>query len=1131
MNLPPVTHLDSWHREYLTAVSGREDLAAFAQVWPLAYIEVASPCRAAGDAEALRAVVSDAPHVVLVDSGHEGARFTIAVAERPLSLAEVLPPLQSLSLEVLSEQPFQIIRPDGVTCWLYDFQLGASSLPVDRDGGSRLEDAFRALWMGQAETDTFNRLVVSAGLTWREAAIMRTYGQYLHQLRTPWGRTFTATVLADYAPITKRLSELFNLRFGAHTEAPDADRLQTALRAQIESDIDKVESLTADRVLRRYLNLIIATVRTNFFMTGAPDGHRAIALKFDPSIITVMPKPRPRFEVFVGSPRLEGIHLRFGSVARGGLRWSDRHEDLRTEILGLATAQVAKNAVIVPTGAKGGFVIKRPTAASGPITAEEGPAGYREFIAALLDVHDNLDPATGQPVHAPGTVAYEGGDAYLVVAADKGTATFSDTANDIASSRNFWLGDAFASGGSAGYDHKLMGITAKGAWQSVRRHFLELGFDPHTDTFTAVGIGDMSGDVFGNGMLLSPSMKLVAAFDHRHIFLDPNPDTERSHTERTRLFNLARSSWADYAPGAISTGGGVYPRPAKSIPINSQIRAALGLPEHVARLSPPELISAILAAPVDLLWNGGVGTYVKATTEQHEDAGDKVNDHVRIDATKVRAKVVGEGGNLGFTQRARIEYALAGGRINTDALDNSAGVGCSDREVNIKIALHRLVREGMPEAERLALLTTMTDEVAELVLAQNITQNDVLGQSRQFSRDDLELHSRLIADLEKRGGLDRTQLALPTVDELAQRRGTDQGLSSPELAVLMAQVKLDLRDLLLSGTVPDDPSVQHFLHDYFPQPLRGRYPDAIERHPLRREIIATELANTVVDNAGLGWVHRMLENTNATADDVVRAYLVASTVFDLPALWRRIKSDPVPAVVAGGLIWESTRVLDRASRWLLNRRPQPLDVSAEVARLQPTFKELSDSVPGWHQGTDHVDYLERMEPLIQSGADPELAATVFGLLERFCLLDVAEIAHELQQLSRDIGQLYYAVKERREIDKLLTGISGLPRFDRWSALARLGLRDDLYESIRAITTVIQRHVDAGGSAEKALDAWEQTLGVRLARVQAVIDESRETLDLASLAVAARQVRTLALMSRFGPTSSPATARAPVHSTP
>jgi glutamate dehydrogenase len=1109
MSTPNDTHVEDWHRAVVTAMGDQPRLVDFQPQWPLAYIAEASPERAIADAVALSEVTPESPTISFVKGDSGRGRFTIVVAARPRSLAELLPPLQSLGLEVLSERPFEVVRPDGLTCWVYDFHVTTTTLPRDPRSRERLEDAFRAIWSGQAETDAYNQLVVTAGLTWIEAAVMRTYGQYLHQLRTPWGRTLTATILSEHGDITRRLSRLFTLRFDP-AYAADGKR-QEEEHARIEAEIDGVDNLTADRLLRTYLEVILATVRTNVFVDDFDALTHPVALKLDPSTITAMPTPRPRFEVFVASPRIEGIHLRFGSIARGGLRWSDRHEDLRTEILGLATAQVAKNAVIVPTGAKGGFVLKRP-AAPGATLQENGVAGYREFIAALLDVHDDLDVASGKPAVTPGARTYDGGDAYLVVAADKGTATFSDIANGIAGDRGFWLGDAFASGGSAGYDHKAMGITARGAWVSVERHFRELGIDPATDTFTAVGIGDMSGDVFGNGMLLSRTMRLLAAFDHRHIFIDPDPDAATAYAERNRLFAMGRCTWGDYRPEAISAGGGVFPRTAKRIQVTPAMCTALGLSGTTSSLTPAELISAILAAPVDLLWNGGIGTYVKATTEVHADAGDRVNDHVRIDAPQLRARVVGEGGNLGFTQRARIEYALRGGRINTDALDNSAGVGCSDREVNIKIALQRPVRDGMPHSDRLALLESMTDDVARLVLAQNVSVNRLMGQSRQFAADDQALHGRLINDLERRRGLDRAQLALPAAHELVRRGMDGRGLVAPELAVLSAQVKLDLRDALLASSLPDDPAVHGVLRSYFPGPLRHRHPEAVDEHPLRREIIATELANTIVDNAGIGWVHRILENTTATTEDVVRAYLVATVAFDLPRLWERIHAEELSTTVAGELVWESIRMLDRASRWLLNRRPQPIEVREEVARLRPTVVDLFDSVPAWHTGRDHIDYQDRLDAVVAGGAPADLAGHVFGLLERFCLLDVAEIAHELDRPASEVAPLYYLVKERREIDRLLTGVSALPRNDRWSALARLGLRDDLYESIRSIVTSILKSGVRGEKPASVLDHWDATLGERLSKIEHLIAASRAELDLANLAVAARQIRTLALLS-------------------
>ncbi|HLJ08565.1 MAG TPA: NAD-glutamate dehydrogenase domain-containing protein, partial [Acidimicrobiia bacterium] len=668
--------------------------------------------------------------------------------------------------------------------------------------------------------DGFNRLVLGAGLTGREVAILRAYSKYLRQVGSAFSQAYMERTLAGNPHIARLLVELFHARFDP-ARLPDPEDEASGLGKRLEAAIDAVASLDEDRILRSFLALVQATLRTNWFQSH-PAGH-PVAFKLDPAQVPDLPLPRPRYEIFVCSPRVEGVHLRGGRVSRGGLRWSDRREDFRTEVLGLMKAQMVKNAVIVPVGAKGGFVLKRPPAAPAGGTADrealaaEVAACYRDFVSALLDLTDNI--AGGEVVHPPAVYAYDSDDPYLVVAADKGTATFSDLANSISAEYGFWLGDAFASGGSSGYDHKKMGITAKGAWESVKRHFRDFGVDADTAPITVAGIGDMSGDVFGNGMLCSRSLRLVAAFDHRHVFIDPDPDPERSAAERERLFNLARSSWADYDPSVISAGGGVFPRSAKAIPLSPEARAALGTDADVLR--PAELIKAVLRAPVDLLWNGGIGTYVKASTETHGDAGDKANDAVRIDAGELRARVVGEGGNLGFTQRARVEYALAGGRINTDAIDNSAGVDCSDHEVNIKILLDAVVADGeMTGRQRDRLLAEMTDEVAAMVLRDNYDQTGALAVARAQAAAMVDVHTRYLRKLESEGSLDRAIEFLPGDDVLAQRRSARTGLTTPEFAVLLAYTKLDVAHRLLASDACEDPWFERELVAYFPTPLR-----------------------------------------------------------------------------------------------------------------------------------------------------------------------------------------------------------------------------------------------------------------------------------------------------------------------
>ncbi|MBO0841059.1 MAG: NAD-glutamate dehydrogenase, partial [Sciscionella sp.] len=808
--------------------------------------------------------------------------------------------------------------------------------------------------------------------------------KYLRQASTPYSQNYIEDAVLRHTTVATKLIELFDARFDPAADAEQRQRHGSALAAEIAAVIDEVTSLDEDRILRSLLTLIMATLRTNFFVhneNGAPKPY--LALKLDPHAVPELPEPRPRFEIFVYSPRFEGVHLRFGPVARGGLRWSDRREDFRTEILGLVKAQAVKNAVIVPVGAKGGFVLKRQPNPTGDAAVDrealqaEGIACYRMFISGLLDLTDNLD--AGKVLPAKQVVRYDGDDTYLVVAADKGTATFSDIANEVAISYGFWLGDAFASGGSVGYDHKAMGITAKGAWESVKRHFRELGTDIQRQEFTVVGIGDMSGDVFGNGMLLSEHIRLVAAFDHRHIFIDPDPVAALGFAERKRLFELPRSSWADYNTELISDGGGVWPRTAKSIPISAQARRALGIDDGVSKLSPMELLQAILLAPVDLLWNGGIGTYVKASTESHADAGDKANDALRVNGNQLRVKVIGEGGNLGLTQRGRIEFARHGGKVNTDALDNSAGVDCSDHEVNIKILLDHLVVDGRLDVKhRNELLMSMTDEVQRLVLAHNYAQNAVLGVSRAHAAAMLTVHQRQVADLEKRTGLDRDLEALPTAAQFRALAKEGNGLTSPELATLLAHVKLALSDELLGTDLPDAEVFARRLAEYFPSQLRERFGDAIAAHPLHREIITTLIVNEVVDGAGVSYAFRLAEELSATGTDAVRGYAVATRVFELPRIWAEIHAldNVISTDVADAMVLETRRLLDRAARWFLTSRPQPLAVGAEINRFANGVGELAGKAAEMLRGDQARAVRARVTKLVGGGVPRALADRV-----------------------------------------------------------------------------------------------------------------------------------------------------------
>ncbi|MCB1939520.1 MAG: NAD-glutamate dehydrogenase, partial [Rhodocyclaceae bacterium] len=799
----------------------------------------------------------------------------------PVALSSSLPMLERTGVKVEEERPNRIERSDGTLVWVHDFGMtfeGVEELNLDAVR-PLFHEAFQRVWRGEIENDDFNRLTLLAGLGWREVAMLRAYAKHMKQAAFTFSQTYMEQTLAHYPALTAQLVALFKARFDPAQEVSRSTRCE-ALVEEINATLDTVANLDEDRILRQFLAVIQATLRTNYFQPGK-DGRPKpyLSFKFDPRRIPNLPEPKPMFEIFVYSPRVEGVHLRGGKVARGGLRWSDRMEDFRTEILGLVKAQIVKNAVIVPVGSKGGFVVKNPPPGGDrEAMLAEGIACYRTFLSGLLDLTDNL--VLGDVVPPAAVVRHDEDDPYLVVAADKGTATFSDIANAVAAEYGFWLDDAFASGGSVGYDHKKMGITARGAWESVKRHFREMGVNTQEEPFTVVGIGDMSGDVFGNGMLLSRQIKLVAAFDHRHIFFDPDPDPETSWTERDRMFALPRSSWDDYNRALISAGGGIWPRSAKSIPLTDQMRAVLDT--DATALPPTELIRCILKAPVDLLYNGGIGTYIKATSETDAAVGDRANDAVRVNGRELRCKVFGEGGNLGATQLGRIEFALNGGRVCTDAIDNSGGVDCSDHEVNIKILLNGVVAEGeLTNKQRNQLLLDMTDEVAALVLRDNYFQTQTLSVTRARGLELLDEQARFMRKLGNAGRLNRKLEFLPFDEEIAERKAARSGLVSPELAVLLAYSKIEVYDAVLASDIPEDPYISQALFRYFPVALRERYAEQIQRHPLKREIIATHVINSMINRVGATFVSRLQDETGASVPEIVRAYLAAREAFDL----------------------------------------------------------------------------------------------------------------------------------------------------------------------------------------------------------------------------------------------------------
>jgi glutamate dehydrogenase len=979
------------------------------------------------------------------------------------------------------------------------------------------EDALNALWRGRIEDDGFNALVLDAHLSWRQVVVLRAYAKYLRQAGSAFSQRYIERVLAFNVPVTRLLLRLFESRFDPARAKGAAERGE-AIAEEIRGLLDEVEILDHDRILRSYLGLILATQRTNYFRdTPSPVPSDAIGetpylvLKLDAGAVPELPDPRPRFEAFVYSPRLEAVHLRFASVARGGLRWSDRREDFRTEILGLAKAQEVKNSVIVPSGAKGGFVCKHlPDPGDREAYQAEVLACYKTFIAAMLDITDNLHD--GKVVPPPGVVRHDGDDTYLVVAADKGTATFSDTANEISRGYGYWLGDAFASGGSEGYDHKKMAITARGAWESVKFHFATLGVDPQTTEFTVAGIGDMSGDVFGNGMLLSEHILLVAAFDHRHIFLDPAPDAAASFAERQRLFALPRSSWADYDSGLISAGGGIFPRTAKSIPVSPHASQVLGLGEAVHAMPPDQLISAILAAPVDLLWNGGIGTYIKASSQSHADAGDRANDAVRIDAAQLRAKVVAEGGNLGLTQAARIEYAMRGGLVNTDFIDNSAGVDTSDHEVNIKILLQPGVNRGeLTPAARGELLHAMTDEVAALVLRQNYDQNRALAAAGAQAAQMLHVHSRYLRRLEREHRIGRRLDSLPGDKEIAERRSAGLGLTAPEFAVLLAQAKISAVQEVLGSTLPDDPFLRSVLTSYFPEPLQAAYAGEMGLHPLRREIVTTIVVNDMVNRGGTTFLFRMNEETGAPIPDISRAWVVAREVYDMTQFWDQVErlDGRVSVATRISLALEGRKLTERAVRWLLQNWRPPFGIQDTIGFFADGVRAVGASLPKLLSGRDLATFTERQQAAVAREVPAELAERVAAMVPAYSAFDIVSVAADTSSDVTETAGIYFAMGGRLQIARLRDQIVALPRDDRWNTMARGTLRDDLYAAHAALVCDVLK-ATGPGSPEERLAEWSERNEAAVRRAGQTLTEIWETerSTLATLSVAVRAVRSL-----------------------
>jgi len=1041
-----------------------------------------------------------------LEAGPRMLRAKLFRAGRPLMLSDVLPLFENMGVQVADERPYPIVPRGSDRVWIYDFGLTHSSAGEIEAGGVReaFQDTFVRSWRGEVENDSYNRLVLGAALTWREITVLRAIGKYLRQARITFSDSYVEQAVVAHPEIARLLIALFQARFDPRrTDREDA----AEVAGRIGEAIDAVESLDQDQILRMFLAVIQSILRTNYFQTGPTEAASHLSFKLDPSELRWLPQPRPRFEIFVYSPRTEGVHLRGGAVARGGIRWSDRREDFRTEVLGLMKAQMVKNAVIVPVGAKGGFVVKRPPARRDDLP-QEVVACYETFIRGMLDLTDDIDG--GEVVPPAGVVRYDGDDPYLVVAADKGTATFSDIANGIAIEEGFWLGDAFASGGSTGYDHKKMGITARGAWESVKRHFRELGTDIQSEDFTVVGVGDMAGDVFGNGMLLSRHIRLVGAFNHRHVFIDPDPDAERSFEERRRLFELPGSSWEDYDGDAISPGGGVYDRAAKSVPLSPEARSALGIEDE--SLKPNELIQALLRAPVDLLWNGGIGTYVKATEESHADAGDKTNDGVRVDASELRAKVIGEGGNLGVTQHGRVEYALAGGKVNTDAIDNSGGVDCSDREVNIKILLDAVVEDGdLTEKQRNELLVEMTDAVAGLVLQDNYEQSETLSLAEANAASMVDVHQRFLRFLETRRSLNRELEALPDDEEIGERKREDGGLTRPEIAVLLAYSKIDLAEALIESDVPEDPYLSAELERYFPAPLPERFGRQMRSHRLFRQIVTTQVVNNMLHGGGTTFAFRLHEETGAPASQIARAYACAREIFEMRPLWSEIEhlDTRCAAPVQVELLLEGRRLVERASRWLLGNRSRALDIASTVRHFRPGAMGLYAQVTRLLSPEDAEPLARRADELREQGVPEDLATRVAALPIMFAALDIVVVADERELEVDRVAAVHFRLGSKLGLHWLRDRIVALPRDNRWRARARAALRDDLYAIHREITSEVLRTATADMEPDGLVDGWIDSNPASDRALQTIGDiRSGQSYDLTTLPVGVREMRNL-----------------------
>ncbi|WP_428613589.1 NAD-glutamate dehydrogenase [Shewanella sp.] len=1114
----------SWEDKLNTALNtalgeeaGTHLMKRYANAFEQSYKEDVLPSSAVVDMQQLEALDDEHKLGMLFYQPQEAAlndnkvRLKLFHKDEPIHLSDVLPMLENFGLRVINERPYEVTTSDGSTFWILDFLMTVKVTNTDNiaDSQDRFQTALSQVWQKKLEDDGFNRIILASGLTGREVSVLRAYAKYMRQIDATFSQAYIEETFGRYPQIADLLVKMFIRKFNPKLKT----RTLGKFMEQINLRLDEVSSLDDDRIIRRYLDLINATLRTNFYQLDAKGESKSyISFKFMPSLIPEMPRPLPKFEIFVYSPRVEGVHLRYGKVARGGLRWSDRREDFRTEVLGLVKAQQVKNTVIVPVGAKGGFVCKQlPTEGGREAFFTEGQECYRIFIRALLDITDNI--VNGEIVHPVDVVRHDEDDPYLVVAADKGTATFSDIANAISQEYNFWLGDAFASGGSNGYDHKKMGITARGGWESVKRHFREVGIDCQTTDFTCLGIGDMAGDVFGNGMLLSKHTKLVAAFNHMHIFIDPNPDTAASYEERARLFALPRSTWEDYNSKLISKGGGIFLRSSKSIPLSAEMKQMLETEK--TSMTPTELMKELLKMPVDLIWNGGIGTYVKSSHETHAEVGDRANDALRVNGRELRAKIVGEGGNLGCTQLGRIEYAANGGRINTDFVDNVGGVDCSDNEVNIKILLNALVAEGeLTLKQRNRLLEEMTEEVGQIVLQDCKDQTRTISVTQVRGAEQLKEQIRFIQYLEKEGKLDRALEFLPSEEELAERLANGRALTRPELSVLVAYAKMVLKEQLLTQEITEDTLLSQLLIAYFPKQLQELYSHRMVTHPLRGEIIATSLANELVNDMGLNFVQRMQDETGASVADAAICYTMAREVFGLAELTKAITdlNGIVPAVVQGEMLHQLRRNMRRACRWFLRHRNRTWSIEQTVAFFKPVFEQIKANVHSYLVEEEAAGIQAEINALIKENVPQEVATVVANMSTLFSALDIAQIAQAEEKTVELVAETYFKLGARVELHWFLEQISAQPVANHWQALARAAFREELDWQQRALTSVVLRTCSATCDAQSVISQWIDTNQALLERWFHMLADFKtsQSHEFAKFSVALRELNLLIL---------------------